>query len=205
MQTKRIICPKCKAVLDVKNSQNETVKQITCPSCKTMLQVKFQPQQEVPQQEPIVARTYYAPPKRSMADSGETQLAGAGGETQLGGGISGVPQLYTPTPKATATAKLTFGGKDYPLQEGQNIVGRKGITSKATVQIATEDRYMSRQHCSITVSTLPDGTKKAVLSNYQNKNLTTIDGQPIETGDSIRLTDGNSITMGHTTITFKLS
>lgn len=205
MQTKRIICPKCKAVLDVKNSQNETVKQITCPSCKTILQVKFQPQQEAPQQEPIEAPTYYAPSKRPTTDSGATQLAGSNGETVLGGGLSGATQLYTPTQKTMATAKLTFGGKDYPLNEGQNIVGRQGTTSKATVQIETADRYMSRQHCSITVSTLPDGTKKAVLSNYQNKNLTTIDGQPIETGDSIRLTDGNSITMGHTTVTFKLS
>lgn len=205
MQTKRIICPKCKAVLEVKNSQNEAVKQIICPSCKTILQVKFQPQQEPPQQEPIEAPTYYAPSKRPTTDSGATQLAGSNGETMLGGGLSGATQLYTPTQKTMATAKLTFGGKDYPLQEGQNIVGRQGTTSKATVQIETADRYMSRQHCSITVSTLPDGTKKAVLSNYQNKNLTTIDGQPIETGDSIRLTDGNSITMGHTTVTFKLS
>ncbi len=205
MQTKRIICPKCKAVLDVTNSKNEAVKQITCPSCKTILQVKFQPQQERPQQEPIEAKTFYAPPKRPTTDNGATQLVGAGGETVLGAGISGATQLYTPAQKASVTAKLTFGGKDYPLKEGQNIVGRQGTTSKATVQIETADRYMSRQHCSITVTTLPDGTKKAVLSNYQNKNLTTIDGQPIETGDSIRLTDGNSITMGHTTVTFKLS
>lgn len=204
MQTKRIICPKCKAVLDVTNSKNETLKQITCPSCKTILQVKFPPQQEQPQQEPIEAHTYYAPSKRPMADSGETQLAGAGGETVLGGGLSGATQLYTPTQKTTATVKLTFEGKDYPLEEGQNIIGRKGTTSKATVQIATEDRYMSRQHCSITVTTLPDGTKKAVLSNYQNKNLTTIDGQEIETGDAIRLVNGNRITMGHTTVTFKV-
>ena len=204
MQTKRIICPKCKAVLDVTNSKNETLKQITCPSCKTILQVKFQPRQEAPQQEPIEAHTYYAPPKRSMADSGETQLAGAGGETVLGGGLSGATQLYMPTQKTTSTAKLTFEGNDYPLEEGQNIVGRKGTTSKATVQIATEDRYMSRQHCSITVTTLPDGTKKAVLSNYQNKNLTTVDGQEIETGDEIRLTNGDRVTMGHTTVVFNL-
>jgi uncharacterized protein YbaR (Trm112 family) len=204
MQIKRIICPKCKAVLDVTNSKNETLKQITCPSCKTILQVKFQPQQEQPQQEPIEAKTYYEPPKRSMADSGATQLAGAGGETVLGGGLSGATQLYMPTQKTTSTAKLTFEGNDYPLEEGRNIVGRKGTTSKATVQIATEDRYMSRQHCSITVTTLPDGTKKAVLSNYQNKNLTSVDGQEIETGDEIRLTNGDRITMGHTTVVFKL-
>ena len=191
MQTKRIICPKCRAVLDVKNSQNEAVKQIACPSCKTALKVNFQPEQE-----PVEAKTYYAPSKQKSADNGETQLAA---------GNYGVTQLVTNMPKTKATATLLFGGQNYPLEEGQNIVGRKGMTSKATVQIETADRYMSRQHCSITVTTLPDGTKKVVLSNYQNKNLTTVDGQEIETGDAIRLTDGNSITMGHTTITFKLS
>lgn len=170
MQTKRIVCPKCKVLLDVRNSKNEEVKQITCPSCKAILQVKF------------------------ATDDGATQLATVN---------NGATQLVMP--KATSQAYLEYEGRTYPLKEGQNIVGRKGCILKATVQIDTADRYMSRQHCSITVTTLPDGTKKAVLSNYQNKNLTTIDGQPIETGDTIRLTDGNSIKMGHTTITFKLS
>ena len=191
MQTKRIICPKCKAVLDVKNSKNEAEKQITCPGCKTPLKVSFPPEQE-----PMEAKTYYAPPKQPVADNGATQLAGSS---------YGATQLVTDTPKICTPAKLLYDGISYPLEEGQNIIGRKGNTSKATIQIATEDRYMSRQHCSITVTTLPDETKKAVLSNYQNKNLTSIDGQPIETGDAIRLTDGNNITMGHTTVTFKLS
>lgn len=191
MQTKRIKCPSCGVVLDVQNSKNELVKQITCPKCKAVLQVKFPPQQE-----PLEAKTYYAPPKQPVADNGATQLAGSG---------YGATQLVTDTPKISTSVKLLYDGISYPLEEGQNIIGRKGNTSKATIQIATDDRYMSRQHCSVTVTTLPDGTKKVVLSNYQNKNLTSIDGQPIETGDTIRLTDGNSITMGHTTIKFKLS
>ena len=191
MQVKRIKCPSCGVVLDVQNSKNELVKQITCPKCKAVLQVKFPPQQE-----PLEAKTYYAPPKQPVADNGATQLASSS---------YGATQLVTDTPKISTSAKLLYDGVSYPLEEGQNIIGRRGNTSKATIQIATDDRYMSRQHCSVTVTTLPDGTKKVVLSNYQNKNLTSIDGQPIETGDAIRLTDGNSITMGHTTITFKLS
>lgn len=190
MQTKRIKCPKCGVVLDVKNSKNETEKQITCPKCKAALKVTFPPEQE-----PLEAETYYAPPKQPIDN----------GATQLGAGFSGATQLVTVAPKTSTSAKLMFGGAIYPLEEGQNIVGRKGTTSRATVQIETADRYMSRQHCSITVSTLPDGSKKAVLSNYQNKNLTSVDGQEIETGDAIRLTDGNAITMGHTTVTFKLT
>lgn len=199
MQTKRIKCPSCGVVLDVQNSKNEAIKQITCPKCKAVLNVKFPPQQE-----PLEAKTFLASPKPT-ADNGATQLACGDGATQLAGGSYAATQLAPSTTKENATAKLLYGGDIYKLEEGQNIVGRKGETSKATVQIATADRYMSRQHCSITVTTLPDGTKKAVLSNYQNKNLTSIDGQPIETGDAIRLTDGDSITMGHTTITFKQS
>ena len=190
MQAKRIICPKCRAVLDVRNSKNEEVKLITCPGCKTLLQVKF-----APQRESIEAPTYIAPSPSKSAIDGETQLARADyAATQLGR-----------PPKSQTVAKLLFDGISYELEEGQNIIGRKGTTSKATVQIATEDRYMSRQHCTINISVLPDGSKKAVLSNYQNKNLTSVDGQEIETGDAIRLTDGNAITMGHTTVRFKMS
>ena len=191
MQTKRIICPNCKVVLDVTNSKNEAVKQITCPKCQAVLQVKFPPQQA-----PLEAETFIVPPKRPTADNGETQLAGSN---------YGATQLVTPNVQSkSSNARLVYDDKPYFLEEGQNIVGRMGTTSKATVQIATDDRYMSRQHCSITVTTLPDGTKKAVLSNYQNKNLTTVDGQEIETGDEIRLTNGNLITMGHTTVVFNL-
>lgn len=198
MQIKRIICPKCRAILDVKNSKNEEVKIITCPSCKTGLKVKFPPQQE-----PVEAKTFLS--GLPTAGGGTTQLGGLDGRTVLGGGTGGSTVLGTPNQDISVTARLTYGGKDYPLKEGQNIIGRQGTTSMATVQIETADRYMSRQHCSITVSTLPDGTKKVVLRNYQNKNQTTVDGQPIENDDTIRLTDGNSITMGHTTVTFKLS
>ena len=190
MQKKRIQCPRCGVVLEVKNSKNEEVKQISCPQCHCDLQVKF-----APQQESIEAPTYYAP-KSSAVDNGATQLAGSS---------YGATQLATSVPKAGKSAKLMCDGISYELSEGQNIVGRKGTTSKATIQIVTEDRYMSRQHSVINVTTLPDGTIKAVLSNYQNKNLTTIDGQDIEEGDQIRLSDGNQITMGHTTITYKIS
>jgi hypothetical protein len=192
MQIKRVKCHQCNAVLDVKNSKNEEVKQITCPSCQTWLQVRF-----APQQEPIEAHTFLETPQSPQSlDNGETQLAA---------GMSGATQLNISESQTQTHAELLYGGVNYPLVEGRNIVGRKGNTSKATVQIETADRYMSRQHVAIEVTTLPNGTLKVLLSNYQNKNLTSVDGQPIETGDAVRLTDGNAITMGHSTLTFKLS
>ncbi len=180
MQIKRVKCPQCNAVLDVKNSKNEEIKQIACPSCQTLLQVRFAPQQET-----IEAHTFLETPQSPHPlSNGETQLA---------------------APKTHTHAELLYGGVNYPLVEGRNIVGRKGNTSKATVQIETADRYMSRQHVAIEVTTLPDGTLKVLLSNHQNKNLTSVDGQSIEACDTIRLTDGNAITLGHSTLTFKLS
>lgn len=192
MQIKRVKCPQCNVVLDVKNSENEEVKQISCPSCNTLLQIRF-----ASQQKPIEAHTFLeAPQNDSSSDSGETLLAA---------GASGATELVKSDSQAHSHAELLFDAISYPLKEGQNIVGRKGNTSKATVQIDTADRYMSRQHIAIEVTKMPEGILKAVLSNYQNKNQTSVDGQPINGGDAIRLTDGNAITMGHTKVTFKLS
>jgi hypothetical protein len=194
MQIKRIQCPNCKIILDVKNSKNEEVKQITCPSCQALLKVTFDLQQTP--KEPMEAHTFNATPKK---------LSAANGITQLTAGLSGNTQLTMPTEKSNSKVHLLFDDVCYSLVEGQNIIGRKGNTSKATIQIATDDCFMSRQHCSITVTTLPNGNKKVVLSNYQNKNLTTVNGQVVENGDAIRLDDGYRIMMGHTTVTFKLS
>lgn len=190
MMKKSVVCPNCGVILEVVNSKNEAVKQIFCPNCKIDLQVRF----DSPPKQPLDAHTYYAPKSQKDRDNN--------GETQLSRSKAGAT-ILAPAPSKNISAKLVFKGVDYPLQMGRNVIGRKATTSQASIQIATTDRYMSRQHAVIHVSTLPDGTLKATFQNYQNKNDTTIDGQPIETGDEIRLVDGNSITMGYTSIIFK--
>lgn len=194
MQVKRIKCPNCNAVLDVKNSKDERQKHILCPGCKAELLVKF------PQ--PLVAETVIANGKLNY---GATQISGGNGTTQLiGGSGAASTQLMPQSTVHNETAQLEYNGHIYRLSEGKNIVGRKAITSTANIQVETLDRYMSRQHISITVTTLPDQTVKALLSNYQNKNQTLVNDQPIVAGDTIRLIDGNRIKMGRTTVTFKL-
>ena len=201
MQTKRVECPNCHKVLEVKNSKNEAVKHITCPVCAAPLQVKFSPQQE-----PLVAHTVLVPPPSNAASDGATQLGGSpSAATVLGGSPSAATVLGAPQQAVSKSLKLEHNGNEYPLVEGQNIIGRQASTSKASIQLPTSDRYMSRQHCSILVSTLPDGSKKAVLTNYQNKNATLVNGSSIQDGDQIRLQDGDQVTMGHTTVTFKMS
>lgn len=41
METKRVRCPKCKSVLEVRNSLREDVKVIVCPQCRARLKVVF--------------------------------------------------------------------------------------------------------------------------------------------------------------------
>lgn len=197
MEVKRVVCPNCKAILSVKNTKNELVKEVHCPNCGSTLKVNFEKQKE-----PLEAHTYIVPQKKQQVDKGETVI---GGVFPTGTIPSSEATQMAPDVKKSKRASLKYGGVAYPLAEGQNIIGRKGTTSKATVQIGTDDMYMSRQHATIVLSTLPDGSLKAVLSNYQNKNATSVDGQDIEPGDQIRLTDGNRITMGRTTLIFRIT
>lgn len=96
--------------------------------------------------------------------------------------------------------KLVCDGASYLLSEGVNIVGRQSQNSQANVQIATDDRYMSRNHSRFTVD-LSNGIK-VTISNYENKNSTFVNDQ--ELLHDKELTDGDEIKMGHTIVTFKL-
>ncbi|MBO6216541.1 MAG: DUF805 domain-containing protein [Prevotella sp.] len=100
-------------------------------------------------------------------------------------------------------AHLVFNGISIPLSFGRNIIGRKAETSQASIQIPADDLYMSRQHCVINISYEMDGTTKITLSNYQNKNRTVVNGKVINSQGGIPLHDGDKITLGRTTMTFR--
>ena len=183
MQIKRIKCPQCNVVLDVKNKDDKPELQLSCPRCGTWLRVKFHAKKE-----PVEAPTFLAAPKtqpQQRVDNCATQLAGL--------------KATSPSTKAS----LLCDGKEYTLAEGRNVIGRKAPTSTANIQLPTNDPYMSRHHCIINVTAMTDGRKKAVLSNFQNKNETLVNGQRLLPGDVILLQKGNTVTMGKTTVTFQ--
>lgn len=99
-------------------------------------------------------------------------------------------------------AMLMLDGQQYPLALGRNIIGRKGQTSRATIQIATDDMYMSRQHCCITVTYSDTGQLIAKISNADNKNQTLINGRIL--GHEMSLPATCNITMGRTTLKFTM-
>lgn len=184
METKRIQCPSCGIILDVRNSKNEAIKIITCPQCKSTLRVKFHGNQ-IPT-EPLDAETFLPQHPQSNTDpqgnDSETRLAKAS--------------------KVAKTAILSVDGRDFKLGIGTNTIGRKAPTSSATIQIPTNDPYMSRRHAIITVSKTREESIKSVISNDKNKNITMVDGLELSQGDEIILASGNVIIMGKTRITY---
>ena len=144
MEIKRIKCPSCGVLLDVRNSQNEAVKMITCPQCKTLLRVMFSQQHAATPQS--LGETEYV-----GNSNGETQYVNRdNGETCYVGYSSSSSQsddtILADKKEEVNPGYLLYGGQKYPLGIGSNVIGRKATTSQATVQIATDDRYMSRQH-----------------------------------------------------------
>lgn len=181
MEIKRIQCPNCGVVLDVKNSEMEDEKQITCPQCKAILKVRFR------HKAPLETKTV---------------LGGGhyGGETQLGKMNSAATQLASKS--NTKSCHLCVESQNYPLSVGMNTVGRKASSSQASLQIETDDRYMSRRHAKIEVRELA-GIRQAIISNDQNKNAMYVDGQELQSGDAVILRDGSEIIMGKTHVIYK--
>lgn len=186
MEVKRVKCSNCGIILEVKNSKNEAVKLITCPQCKAPLRVRFQPQQ------PLEVETVLPgcqPAQQRVAPQND-------GETLLGG-------RRTASGPSSATACLVLADQQYVLRQGANTVGRKAQTSQATLQLPVSDPYMSRHHLQITVSVLPNGKLKAVISNDRNKNITSINGVELPHDEAIVLSNGDRIVMGKTTVVYQ--
>lgn len=174
--------------------EEEAVKLITCPQCKAPLRVRFQPQQPL-EVETVLPGCQPAQQRVAPQNDGETLLGGRqdSERTILGQGCQ----------QGAATACLVLAGQQYVLRQGANTVGRKAQTSQATLQLPVSDPYMSRHHLQITVSVLPNGKLKAVISNDRNKNITSINGVELPHDEAIVLSNGDRIVMGKTTVVYQ--
>lgn len=97
---------------------------------------------------------------------------------------------------------LTANGIPYPLRMGRNTVGRCSSSSTATLQIKTEDMYMSRVNAVIEVSKSTNGEWHVVIASCNENNLVKIDGHSLYIGDRVVLQPGNIIRLGHSDIAF---
>jgi len=86
---------------------------------------------------------------------------------------------------------VVWAGRELILMEGANIIGRE---PDATIQL--DARGVSRHHARILVA-----HDVATLEDLGSKNGTHVNGQPIAT--AARLSDGDEITLGAVTLTFR--
>ncbi len=186
MEIKRVVCKACGVKLEIKNPTGEAVKIIRCPRCKATLQVMFH--------QPVASAPAPASPDETVLPQHKltVEKAPSPDETIL-------PPRNT---VADPLPLLMCDDEEYTLKVGQNIVGRRSENGAATVQITTSDRTMSRAHALINVVRLANGSHKAVISNYHNKNHITVNGVELQRDEQLVLSHGAVVELGLTSLTY---
>lgn len=93
-----------------------------------------------------------------------------------------------------------FGFKQVlPLQEGDNIIGRRCVGSVINVPIETSDMSMDRRHCIINVKRDKQGALVYTLRDAPSLTGTFLNNEILKDKDRIRIEDGAIVTIGATT------
>lgn len=194
----KIKCPTCGKVLRLQDAPNINAASFTCPVCE---------------EKHVVGKCqrYVEQPKPMVSSSDETRYGSAsaqqgGDETRIGSQpqCGGSDETRIGSASSPAVGVLVDNlGRTYQLRSGINTIGRKAASSPASVQIATDDRTMSRSHAVIEVSHA-GGKTIHILRNGANKNPSFLNGSLIGQHDQLILNNGDRIKMGNTEMTFKI-
>lgn len=174
----QIICPSCKKQLQLaaeKLPQDKTRAMIKCPGCQKIITFDIPRKQVKPE---------------AMVPEDHTEISHRPVQSSL------IKSRHRLVEKST--------GLVYKLQEGVNVLGRKGSPA-----IDSGDKYISRKHCIIEIKTLND-SQIAVL--YDDGSLNE-NGEPSTNGtfyrgarltkfDKIVLVDGDEIKFGQTELIY---
>lgn len=178
---------------------------VKCPTCSNILRLADAPNIDK-------ATTFVCPVCKDKHVVGNCQRVvdtPAAEETQYGGAarktFSGADEtrIYSAPQRQAIGSLVDARGHVYPLRRGTNTIGRKAQTSPATVQIVTDDHYMSRSHAIIEVRQAGDKVVH-ILKNDANKNPSYRNSSLIADGDQEVLNNGDHLTFGKTELTFKL-
>ena len=167
----RIKCPRCGAVLSVKDEPGLNEKSTTCPVCKQKSQIKDFKRVAVQQED-------------------RTQYPGMGGTSS--------EQTTTIADKANYTlgrVAVLSSGSSYQLRPGRNVIGRKHSEGEhADFEIVTNSKRMSRLHLVIDVRKVAGTGYVHYVSLYgQRANATFVGNSQLEVGDCLVLNDGDII------------
>lgn len=93
-----------------------------------------------------------------------------------------------------------FGFKQVlPLQEGDNVIGRRCVGTIVNVPIETSDMSMDRNHCLINVKRNKQGKLIYTLRDAPSLTGTFLNNEILGDKDRVRIEDGAIVTIGATT------
>lgn len=93
-----------------------------------------------------------------------------------------------------------FGFKQViPLQEGDNVIGRRCVGTIINTPIESSDMSMDRRHCIINVKRSKKGILIYTLRDAPSLTGTFLNNEILSDKDRIRIEDGSIITIGATT------
>lgn len=93
-----------------------------------------------------------------------------------------------------------FGFKQVlPLQEGDNVIGRRCVGTIVNVPIETSDMSMDRNHCLINVKRNKRGKLIYTLRDAPSLTGTFLNNEILGDKDCVRIEDGAIVTIGATT------
>lgn len=168
------------------NNEKMESKKIVCPKCHGLLEVTN------PKQEPELMIRCPNPAcgarMRVRFETGETVLAPKG-------------------KKDDTLGYLSFGGHQYPLQEGRNTVGRSSSKHEATIELPTDDRSVSRLHCLLETVRTKTGKVKVIVSDLRTAEKiavkpTLLSDEPLAAEDRLVLEDSDTLCVGSQTLYF---
>lgn len=94
-----------------------------------------------------------------------------------------------------------FGYKQVlPLQEGDNVIGRRCVGTVINTPVETSDMSMDRRHCVINVKRNKQGALVYTLRDAPSLTGTFLMNEILGDKDRIRVEDGAIITIGATTV-----
>lgn len=94
-----------------------------------------------------------------------------------------------------------FGYKQIlPLQEGDNVIGRRCVGTVINSPIETGDMSMDRRHCIVNVKRNKQGELSYTLRDAPSLTGTFLKNEILKDKDRIRIEDGAVITIGATTL-----
>ena len=96
-------------------------------------------------------------------------------------------------------SKMKAPQKVLPLQEGDNIIGRRCVGNVIDVPIETSDMSIDRRHCIINVKRNKQGVLIYTLRDAPSLTGTFLNNEILGDKDRIRIEDGAIVTIGATT------